>query len=117
MSESFAPTPEPPYWVVVFTSRRSAADPDGYARMAEAMEKLAAEQPGYLGFESVRDASGLGVTLSYWRTEADLAAWKRVAAHLAAQRAGHERWYDDFRVRVARVERAYGRADSPREGL
>jgi heme-degrading monooxygenase HmoA len=117
MSETFAATPEPPYWVVVFTSRRTATDPEGYERMADAMEELAASQPGYLGLESVRDASGFGVTLSYWRDEADLAAWKRVAAHQAAQRAGHERWYEDFRLRVARVERAYGKADSPREGL
>jgi heme-degrading monooxygenase HmoA len=117
VSEPFAPTPEPPYWVVLFTSRRTAADPEGYARMAGAMESLAATQPGYLGLESVRDSTGMGVTLSYWRSEADIAAWKRVAAHQVAQRAGHESWYEDFRVRVARVERAYAKTGSPREGL
>ncbi len=117
MSDRLASTPEPPYWVVIFTSRRTPADPDGYGRMADAMERLAAQQPGYLGLESTRDAEGVGVTLSYWRSESDIVAWKRVAAHLEAQRAGHERWYADFRMRVARVERAYTMADSPRAGL
>ena len=44
-----ARTPEPPYWVVMFTSRRTSQDDEGYGRMAEAMAALAASQPGYLG--------------------------------------------------------------------
>ena len=31
------------------------------------------------------------------------------ADHLAAQRAGAERWYEHYEVRVAKVERAYGK--------
>lgn len=117
MNDRFARTPEPPYWVVVFTSRRTGADAEGYARMAEAMADLASRQPGYLGVESVRDESGFGVTLSYWRSEEAIAAWKRDTAHQQAQRAGHEQWYEDFHVRVARVERDYTLDTSPREGL
>lgn len=114
---SFAHTPEPPYWAVIFTSVRTSADAEGYSRMADAMTALAPSQPGYLGIESVRDSGGVGITVSYWRDEASIAAWKRQAAHVAAQQAGHERWYEDFAVRVARVERAYTMAASPRDGL
>ena len=114
---SLAPTPTPPYWAVLFTSVRTGADAEGYARMADAMAALAPSQPGYLGIESVRGADGVGITVSYWRDEASIAAWKRQAAHVAAQQAGHARWYEDFVVRVARVERAYTMAGSPREGL
>ena len=117
MNERFARTPEPPYWAVLFASQRNGADAEGYARMAEILERLAPSQPGYLGIESTRDAEGFGITISYWRSEEAIAAWKRVAAHQQAQRAGHERWYDDFITRVARVERAYTKAASPREGL
>lgn len=117
MNDRIARTPEPPYWVVVFTSQRTGRDDEGYARMAEAMGKLAEHQPGYLGIESVRDASGFGVTLSYWASEEAIAAWKRDAAHQQAQRTGHERWYEDFHLRIARVERAYTLATSPRAGL
>jgi heme-degrading monooxygenase HmoA len=36
-------------------------------------------------------------------------AWKAVAEHVAAQHLGQERWYAHYRVRVATVEREYGR--------
>ena len=112
-----ARTPEPPYWAVIFTSRRAPADDDGYARRAEAMRELAARQPGYLGVENARGADGLGITVSYWASEEAMRAWKHVAAHAAAQRSGRERWYADYTARVARVERAYTLETSPRDGL
>ena len=112
-----ARTPSPPYFAVLFTSRRTGADAEGYAATADAMVELAAKQPGYLGIESVRDASGLGITISYWKDEGSLEAWKHVAAHLAAQRSGRERWYEHYELRVAKVERAYSNESSPRAGL
>ena len=116
-SDRFAATPRPPYYAVIFTSRRTAADPDGYGRMAEELASLALEQPGCLGLESVRDADGIGITVSYWASEAAIRAWKHVAIHLAAQRAGREKWYEHYELRVARVERAYSLATSPLDGL
>lgn len=106
-----ARTPEPPYTAVVFSSTRTAGD-DGYAAMAAAMERLAAEQDGYLGIESARDDQ-VGITVSYWRDEAAARAWKQVAAHLVAQRQGRERWYSDYRVRIATVHRDYSMGNSP----
>lgn len=112
-----ATTPVPTYYAVIFTSQRNASDAEGYSRMAAAMSDLAAAQPGYLGAESVRDAEGVGITVSYWRDEASIIAWKRVAAHAEAQRTGRSDWYEDYVVRVARVERAYTLASSPQTGL
>jgi heme-degrading monooxygenase HmoA len=100
-----ASTPIPPYVAVIFTSLRTEGD-DGYAATAASMAELAAQQPGYLGQESARD--GVGITVSYWRTEADARAWKQVAEHMVAQQSGRERWYADYRVRVATVQREYG---------
>lgn len=108
-SASFAPTPTPPYYAVIFTSQRTATENDAYADMADAMVRLAEQQPGFLGAESTRGADGLGITVAYWETEAHIAAWKANADHLAAQRAGAERWYEHYEVRVAKVERAYGK--------
>jgi len=90
---------------VIFTSLRTDGD-HGYGAMAERMVELAAQQPGFLGAESARD--GLGITVSYWADLASIAAWKQNAEHLVAQRLGRERWYTDFRTRIARVERDYG---------
>jgi heme-degrading monooxygenase HmoA len=105
---SFAVTPEPPYYAVIFTSRRTDGD-RGYGAMAERMMALASTQPGFLGVESARGADGLGLTVSYWRDEASIAAWKRDTAHQQAQHAGKSTWYADYQVRIAKVERAYGK--------
>jgi heme-degrading monooxygenase HmoA len=102
----FATTPEPPYYVVTFSSVRTEGD-NGYGAMADRMAELALQQPGCLGAESARDADGFGITNSYWADEESLKAWKQVANHLAAQRLGRERWYKQYKVRIARVERAY----------
>jgi heme-degrading monooxygenase HmoA len=80
--------------------------------MAERMLELAASQPGFLGVESVRGADGFGITVSYWASEADIAAWKAQAEHRAAQEAGKQTWYAAYQLRVAKVERDYGRAPS-----
>lgn len=106
MPGRFAKTPPPPYYAVIFTAQRTEGD-DGYDAMAEAMYKLALEQPGCLGAESTRDASGLGITVSYFADEAAVANWRTNARHLVAQRLGKERWYSHYELRVAKVERAY----------
>jgi len=100
-----ASLPAPPYWTVVFTSRLRA-EADGYGAMAERMVALASRQPGFLGLETARGADGLGITVSYWRDEPSIAAWKEVVAHRAAQEKGKRDWYAAFELRVARVERA-----------
>lgn len=94
-------------YAVVFTSQRTSGD-DGYAQTADEMVALAASQPGYLGVESARGEDGLGITVSYWRDEASILRWREHADHLVAQRAGRQRWYRAYRVRVCRVEREYG---------
>lgn len=103
---SLAATPQPPYWAVIFTSERTEGE-QGYSAMADAMEALAQQQPGYLGMEHARDP-GCGITVSYWRAPEDIARWKAQVDHLEAQRLGREQWYARYSVRVCKVERAYG---------
>jgi heme-degrading monooxygenase HmoA len=105
---AFANTPPPPYYAVIFTSLRTAGEA-GYGAMADRMAELAAQQPGYLGVESVRDADGLGITVSYWHSEAAIAGWRRQSEHVAARELGRTQWYQHYELRVARVERAYAR--------
>jgi heme-degrading monooxygenase HmoA len=106
----FATTPDPPYTAVIFSSQRSSVDDGSYDMTMERMEELAAGQRGYLGIESARDPhSRFGITVSYWASEADAQAWKRVVEHIEAQRLGSARWYEHYQVRIATVGRAYGR--------
>ena len=95
-----------PYTAVIFTSRRTRTDVQGYAAAADRMEELAAQQPGYLGIESARDDEGFGITVSYWADEAAASAWRAVAEHREVQRLGRQRWYEHFAIRVATVGRA-----------
>lgn len=106
MTSRFAPLPAPPYYAVIFANQLAPA-PTGYTDMADRMVELAQTQPGFLGVESTRDDTGFGITVSYWRDEAAIAAWKAEGAHIAAQDFGITRWYDHFHLRVARVDRAY----------
>lgn len=115
MNEGFANLPEPPYWAVIFSSRLRGEDPE-YEITAERMMALAARQPGFLGVESARGADGLGLTVSYWRDEASIAAWKHEAEHAAARKAGRQKWYEHYELRIARVERAYGKPGHPDRG-
>jgi heme-degrading monooxygenase HmoA len=105
----FAVTPEPPYYAVIFTSKRTSVD-DGYDATAERMVELAALQPGFLGFESARGANGLGITVSYWASLEAIANWRNHAEHRIAQITGRQKWYEHFETRVSRVERAYSRS-------
>jgi heme-degrading monooxygenase HmoA len=106
MFPSLANTPEPPYWAVIFTAVRQDAE-DGYAELAHRMDELAAQQPGYLGIESVRGADGTGITVSYWDSEESIRNWKANLEHRVAQRKGHEGFYKAWFTRVCKVERAY----------
>lgn len=106
---SIAKTPKPPYYAVIFTSKRTAADDDGYNATAARMIELASQQPGFLGVESGRGADGFGITVSYWASLEAIAAWKAHAEHKLAQEKGHRVWYEHYEIRIAKVERTYGK--------
>ncbi|MEP6625581.1 MAG: antibiotic biosynthesis monooxygenase [Acidimicrobiia bacterium] len=99
-----ATTPEPPYYAVIFTSQHSGVARAEYQSVSELMEQLAAEQPGFLGVESAREA--IGITVSYWRDEESIRAWRHHVEHTVARERGRTEWYTRFALRVARVERA-----------
>ena len=65
-------TPAPPYYAVVFTSRRTEVEA-GYAVTAEQMLALAAAQPGYLGVESAYSVRVARVERDYQFTAAPAA--------------------------------------------
>jgi heme-degrading monooxygenase HmoA len=102
-----ARTPDPPYYAVIFTSQRSEGE-RGYGAMAQRMMELVAQQPGFLGVESVRGEEGFGITVSYWESEEAIRNWKTNMEHAKAQEAGKRLWYADYQLRIARVEREYG---------
>ncbi|HSD13198.1 MAG TPA: antibiotic biosynthesis monooxygenase [Flavobacterium sp.] len=99
-----AKTPVPPYYAVIFTSERSEME-EGYSQTADRMVELASQQPGFLGVESARNE--IGITVSYWSDLESIKNWKMNAEHAIAREKGRTDWYNEFKVRIAKVERDY----------
>ncbi|QGX40000.1 antibiotic biosynthesis monooxygenase family protein [Permianibacter aggregans] len=93
-------------YAVIFLSKRTEIDA-GYGQAADRMVELAAQQPGYIGVRSVREPGGLGVTISYWRSEADIKAWRQHLEHAATRETGRKQWYQYYELQVCKIERAY----------
>jgi heme-degrading monooxygenase HmoA len=93
------------YYAVIFTSTRTENE-EGYAEMAEKMENLAKQQPGFISVESARNE--IGITVSYWESLEAIKSWKANLDHLDAQQKGRSSWYKNYKVRIAKVEREYG---------
>lgn len=98
---------QPPYYAVIFTAREGK-DLTGYEEWDKQMFELAQQQPGYLGHESYGSESG-GVTISYWKDEEAIAHWKNNKLHKQAQELGKLKWYEQYRIRVCKVEKDYGK--------
>lgn len=92
---------------VIFASTRTGDDEDGYAAAAEAMDQLAAAQPGYCGVDSTRGGDGFGITVSYWADDASAKAWRDHPEHARIRDLGRQRWYTSYTLDVARIERGY----------
>lgn len=94
------------YYAVIFTSHLSNNTTD-YSTVADEMEELAKQQPGFLGVESARDHSGLGITISYWESLDAIENWKQNALHKEAKKRGREQWYENFHLRICLVEKEF----------
>ena len=73
------------------------------AKLKPDLEKI----DGFLSierFQSLVDDSKL-LSLSFWRDEAAVAAWRNVEYHRAAQKQGREGVFRDYRLRIASVVR------------
>ncbi len=66
-------------------------------------------------FESLTTRGKL-LSLSFWRDEEAVSAWRNVEAHRAAQKAGRGGIFADYRLRIGHIVRDYGmieRAEAP----
>lgn len=73
---------------------------------------------GFLSIERFESLTAPGkiLSLSFWRDEAAVAAWRNLEPHRHAQAAGRHGIFRDYRLRIAQVVRDYGmaaRAEAP----
>ena len=84
------------------------------ARLRPALETI----DGFLSIERFQSLTEEGklLSLSFWRDEAAVKAWRTLEHHRQAQHAGRAGIFHDYRLRVASVLRDYGmneRAEAP----
>ncbi|MDO5623388.1 MAG: antibiotic biosynthesis monooxygenase [Pseudomonadota bacterium] len=105
---------------VIFELWPRAGQSERYFDIAASLRDELAAIDGFISverFESVA-APGKFLSLSFWRDEAAVAAWRNRQPHRAAQTQGRAAVFSDYRLRVAHVLRDYGlheRAQAPHD--
>ena len=103
---------------VIFEFRADPAKRTTYLELARDMSQLVEDADGFLGierFQSLEDEHRV-LSLSFWRDEEAVTAWRNTVAHREAQARGRAGIFRDYRLRVAHVVRDYGldeRAQTP----
>lgn len=95
---------------VIFEVEPSAQGYDAYLEHAARLRPVLEQIDGFISVERFRSLSNPNklVSLSFWRDEASVQAWREQAEHRATQAAGRAGIFDDYRLRVADVVRDYG---------
>ena len=93
---------------------------DDYLDIAAELRPHLKEIDGFISverFESLTE-KGKMLSVSFFRDEAAVQAWRNVAEHRVAQAKGRGGIFKDYRLRIASVIRDYGmndRAEAPRD--
>ncbi|MGL4230795.1 MAG: antibiotic biosynthesis monooxygenase family protein [Casimicrobium sp.] len=98
--------------VIFEVTPRDGATDEYFAHAADLKSKLESIE-GFISverFESVTQP-GKFLSLSFWRDEDAVKAWRNQIDHRATQRAGRTMIFNDYRLRVAQVIRDYGLFD------
>lgn len=93
------------YYAVIFSSQRTEGD-NGYNIMAENGAACVratwvfrnGKCPGFFR---------AGITISYWERLEAISNWKQHQSHKVAQEKGKNDWYQNYKVKICKVEREY----------
>lgn len=81
-----------------------------YLDIAASLRPLLDKIDGFISIERFESLSEPGkiLSLSFWRDEKAVEAWRQLESHRAAQARGRADVFKDYRLRVAGVIRDYG---------
>jgi heme-degrading monooxygenase HmoA len=98
---------------VVFEVWPRAEARHAYLDIAAGLRRQLEAIDGFISVERFESLSEPGklLSLSFWRDEAAIEAWRNVAAHRSAQAQGRNAIFADYRLRIAGVIRDYGMTD------
>ncbi|MFN3273780.1 MAG: antibiotic biosynthesis monooxygenase family protein [Paracoccus sp. (in: a-proteobacteria)] len=96
---------------VIFEAETTAATQSEYLELAAVLRPLLAQIDGFVSIERFTSLTTPGkvLSLSFWRDEAAIAAWRNLPQHRKVQAAGRDHVFTGYRLRIAAVLRDYGR--------
>lgn len=98
---------------VIFEVEPAPGRTDDYLDIAAGLRPMVEDIDGFISierFQSLVDPEKI-LSLSFWRDEDAIQAWRNVAEHRQAQQAGRDGIFSDYRLRIASVIREYGMHD------
>ena len=103
---------------VIFEVTPAEGRKDAYLDIAAQLRPTLEQIDGFISVERFQSLSNPGkmLSLSFFRDEEAVQEWRKLEAHRAAQQAGRERLFAEYRLRIASVVRDYGlneRAEAP----
>ena len=107
---------------VIFEVRPKPEHKQEYLEIAAGLRPILETIDGFISverFESLTD-KGKILSLSFFRDEAAVEAWRNVVDHRKAQAKGRAKIFENYRLRIASVIRDYGmdeREQAPKDSL
>ncbi|WP_413736493.1 antibiotic biosynthesis monooxygenase family protein [Sodalis sp. RH21] len=94
---------------VLFEADIVPAKQDRYLQLATELKPLLAGIDGFIAIERFQSLTIQGkiLSLSWWKDEDSVLAWKKNVSHKAAQAEGRESIFSFYRIRIAQVVRDY----------
>jgi heme-degrading monooxygenase HmoA len=105
---------------VIFEVEPAEGRFNAYLDVAARLKPLLEQIDGFISverFQSISDPKKI-VSLSFWRDEDAVAAWRNTAEHRAAQKAGRNGIFAGYRLRIGHIVRDYGmnrREEAPQD--
>ncbi len=95
---------------VIFEVQPAEGKRDAYLGIAAELRPLLDGIDGFISverFQSLTDPRRV-LSLSFWRDEEAVAAWRNMPEHRAAQKAGRNGIFAGYRLRIGHIVRDYG---------
>ncbi|WP_445679106.1 antibiotic biosynthesis monooxygenase family protein [Radicibacter daui] len=95
---------------VIFEAVPAEGEGQHYLDLAAALRGELETMDGFISIERFQSLTNPGklLSLSFWRDEAAVSAWRNRPGHRATQARGRGGVFADYRLRVASVLRDYG---------
>lgn len=98
---------------VIFEAIPAEGKWEAYLDLAAALRPELNKIAGFISIERFQSIvhPGKVLSLSFWQDEASVTEWRNIELHRTAQQAGRNSIFEDYRLRIATVQRDYGRSD------